>query len=188
MSPAFPYERAELRFVVQDPEAMYLPEARRLLWERLAEVVRVESPIHLDEACRRVAACWGAARLTERVKRQLGETIALLGTSGEVFTRGDFLWRLNHTPSVSMEFRGADITGTWRQPEHIADEEIAAGAAWALARSLSMDEAELVRETARVFGVGRLGRKVEDRMAAGVAVLVGAGKARREGSRLVWVG
>jgi hypothetical protein len=92
---------------------------------------------------------------------------------------------IGQDPSNWTALRSAGLGGAPRDLELVAAEEIAVAVAWVLARSLSLDEPTLAWETARVFGITRLGRKVEERMRAGIELLCAKGIAARTGERVV---
>lgn len=63
-------------------------------------------------------------------------------------------------------------------PESLRDvgdlplEEIANGALYLLRQTISLPRVDLVRETSRLFGFGRMGRPIEDRLLLGVDLLI----------------
>lgn len=186
VSPVVPYRSVVLAPVAEDPEAMYLVAAAATLRARILELVAVEAPISLDDTSRRVGACWGIGRLTDRVRGRVRSQAEALAAAGRLKLHGDFLWGAATDPATSTLLRGPAEDGTVRDPESLALEEVALAAEWVLSRSLAVDEASLAREAARVFGLTRLGRKVDERMRAGIEVLCARGAARRDGDRVVW--
>jgi hypothetical protein len=72
-----------------------------------------------------------------------------------------------------------------RDIEHIAPEEVACAARRVLAANLAMPHVDLVRETARLFGLLRVGRKVADGVGLGVQLLVERGDVEIQGDRVV---
>lgn len=184
--PLVPYPTASLAEVSVDPESLYAVTATAALRERIRELVRVEAPVHVDEVCRRVAACWGVGRLTGRVRTRVTGEVSVLATAGAFIVRGDFVWPRELDPASWAVIRGPGTDGAVRDADLLPPEEVATGAAWVLSRSLSLDEATLARETAKLFGITRLGRHVDQRMRAGIDVLVVRGTAAREGERLSW--
>ncbi len=187
-SPVVPYRLAVLAPVSADPETMYVAAATPAMLERALAVIAAEAPLRVDELCRRVSSCWGVGRVTSRVRSRVGEVLAVLGREGKLVIRGDFAWAPGSDPAVWATLRGADADGGLRDAEAIPPEEIAAAAAWVLARTLSLDEPALAREVARLFGLTRLGRKVDEAMRVGIELLVSRGKAAREGERVAWRG
>jgi hypothetical protein len=167
---------------------MHAPSASAALRARIGRLVDAEGPLPVDEICRRVAACWGVARLTDRVRARVAPELAALAKTGALTMRGAFVWPRGADPETCASIRGPAADGTVRDAELLAPEEVAVAATWVLSRSISMDEAGLVRETARVFGITRVGKKVEERMRAGIDVVCARGLGRRDGDRVVWIG
>lgn len=51
-----------------------------------------------------------------------------------------------------------------------------------------MPTQDLLRETARLFGIQRMGARVSEAMSAGVDVLLARGQASADGDRILWRG
>ena len=64
-------------------------------------------------------------------------------------------------------------------------EEVANGALHVLRSHIGAPVGEVVRETARLFGFQRMGRRVDQRMRLSVDLLVESGRVTREGDHLV---
>ena len=183
-SPLVSYRVATLESVKHgDTEAMYHSPATRLIRARVEQTMVVEAPIHVDELCRRVAACWGLSRVTDRVRRRV-----LDAAEGAFRLDGEFAWAPGVDPAGWTDIRGPREDGTTRDIELVCPEEIDAALSWTLSHSLSLDEPALVRETARLFGLTRPGRKVDERLRGRVSALVERGLAAREGDRVAWRG
>ena len=58
-----------------------------------------------------------------------------------------------------------------RKAEEIPPQEIANAAEWILQRQISLPKEDLVRETARLFGIQRMGNKVISSMESGIEIL-----------------
>ncbi len=185
--PMVPYPTAVLAGVSVDPESLYSVTATATLRERIRELVRVEAPVHVDEVCRRVAACWGVGRLTARLRGRVTGELGALSAAGGFLVRGEFVWPREIDPASWTAIRGPGSDGAVRDADMLPPEEVASAAAWVLSRSLSLDEATLARETAKLFGITRLGRNVDQRMRDGIDVLVARGTAVREGERVRWL-
>jgi len=173
-SPVVPYRRAEVRMVSSDPDDLYDPANARHVHDLMVQVLEIEAPVHVDELACRVATAFSAQRVTGRVGRRVSEVLEhVLGY--EVLD--DFVW-------AQGSDRGAYATvrvGGERDLEMLPAEEIAAAAAWTLSQAFSMPSSDLVRDTARMFGIQRLGVKVEARMREGVELLVSRGTAAEDG-------
>jgi len=178
-SPIVPYRRAELPVASGDPEALHHPTNTGRVIELIGRVLEVEAPIHLDELARRVGGAFGAQRVTGRVRRRVGEVLQQVAGYEVV---DEFVWARGEGRSAYATVR----VGGDRDAELLPPEEIAAAAAWTLSRSFSMPSIDLVKDTARTFGIQRLGAKVESRMRAGIELLLVRGRAEEDGQRIVW--
>ena len=177
---AEPYVQAQIPAVTADPEWLHQRAADPDLRRVLGEVVRVEAPLHVEDLAKRVAEAFGIAAATKRVRRRVEEALP-----GVADLYGAWVWPPGVDRDHWTRFRaGAEP----READGIAPEEIAAAAAAVLRRGLSMAEEDLHRETARAFGISRLGARVREAMQGGADVLVARGAARRDGDRVVWTG
>jgi very-short-patch-repair endonuclease len=172
------YRRANLPVYSTDPEDLFRPTHLPVLRSAIAIVLSQEAPLHLEELARRVGDAFSAGAITKRVIKRV---LAI----GNPPLRGDFCWAPGTDPAGWTTFRGPEADGTTREAEKIPVEEVAAAMAFQLGRSLSMVEADLARETARLFGITRLGRRVAEAMTAALTLLIAQGAARREGDRVV---
>jgi very-short-patch-repair endonuclease len=130
------------------------------------EVLRQEAPIERELCLRRVADRWGLDRLTRRARERLE---ALLPEARAEESRGEvFLWRVDQDPAAYAGYRVGE-----REPEEIPPREIANAAREILRGHVSMPRTDLARETGRLFGFQRLGRKVSEAMEDGIRLLAG---------------
>jgi len=120
----------------------------------VAEVVEVESPIHVDDATSRIAAMWGVGRVGSRISGKVDEAIASAVRSRLVVKRGDFLWSLTMSeagPQVPVRSRvGTRITG-----DRVAPEEVQEAIRLVLRAAGGMTREELLAEVRQVLGVGK---------------------------------
>lgn len=75
-----------------------------------------------------------------------------------------------------------------RSVELIAPEELASAARWLISQAFSMPLSDLTRETARMFGISRMGAKVEARMRVGIDMLVASNECTSDGQHVTWLG
>lgn len=184
MTPVTPYVKATVAPSALGPEAIHESAGAPDLRARMLDVLAVEAPVHVDELARRVAAAFGAMRMTDRLRGRILDQLRTLTKTAVL--RGEFVWRPDQDPDAWTTFRGPSDKGEPRAVELAAPEEIAAAAAWVLSRSLSTTRDDLVRETARVFGIQRAGAKVTERMLVGIELLVRTGRCVVEGDRVAW--
>lgn len=161
------------------PDSFYDPRAEAVIRAQIDAVVRGEGPVSLDLTAKRIAAAWGFGRTTNRLVARIQAlatpaTVAIQNTAG-----GVFLWPAGMAPDRYAGFRVPDRNGEGeRQPPDLPLEEVANAAAFLLASHFSAPLEELIRETARLFGFMRLGRRVDERIREGIELLVRRGDAR----------
>jgi very-short-patch-repair endonuclease len=173
-----PYRLAALS-PAGEPEE--LEGAGEELVSRLIEAVSVEAPLHIDEAARRVAACWGITRLSRTVERQVTAAAGRAASEGRLRIEGEFLWRPDGE-AVTPRHRGGE--GVPREPELIALEEIAAAARLVLEREFRLAREDLISQVARLLGFLRTGARLRERIGLALDRLVGAGEALEEEGKL----
>lgn len=164
-SPVIPYKRANVTQRSSDPAVIFTTPWIAQIREVLATIIAVESPIHVDELCRRAGGAFGVARLSQRMKTRFVEIAPRAGIS----IRGDIAWAQGTSSFDAIRGPGAD--GYVRAPDYIAPQELANAAEWILSENISMPRADLVREMARVFGLQRAKATVAARMTTGIQAL-----------------
>jgi very-short-patch-repair endonuclease/preprotein translocase subunit Sec61beta len=185
-SPTVPYVKAELSPAPQGIESIHEVSGAHEATRRALDVLSIEAPIHVDELTRRVLASFGAARITDRGRARILDLLRLAPNVAVI--HGDFVWRRDQPRDTWSMIRGPSSTGEIRAAELIPDEEIAAAAAWILARCLSTTRDDLLRQTARIFGIARAGTRVAERMQAGIDTLEARGHCATQGDRVEWRG
>ncbi len=165
------------------PEDFHVPAASKAVARRLAQVVSRQGPMAFDEACRQVIVCWGMSRLGARIRRRVERAVSSLAPAERPLRRGEWLWPVEADPESWRGFRVPREGAGLRPLERIPPEEIANAAGWVLQRALSIGEEELLRETAAVFGVSRMGKRVRAVALEGLDRLTEQGRCRREGGR-----
>ncbi|MEQ1508317.1 MAG: DUF3320 domain-containing protein, partial [Myxococcota bacterium] len=177
--PADPYQVARIEPVSADPESMYERRYEQVLRRVIAEVVRVEAPLHVDVLARRVVAAFGGMKATARVRAQV------MRVATGISVHGEFVWPAGVEPSAWTRVR--DPGSEPRDADEIPPEELAAAAAQVLHACLSLPEEDLVRETARRVGIQRVGKKVAEAMVAAIELLLRRGGASRQGTQIVGI-
>ena len=184
-SPTVPYTVARLEATRGVP----LHEAPAGLLARWIErVVTVESPVHLDEATRRLRIAFGVGRAGSRIRAQIRSAVRV-GVSEELYRldKRHFLWRWDHGPlrcNVAVRRRDGDLHPSLRKSEMIADEEISVALVHAVRVSYGIATEEAVREAIRLFGIGRAGASFAKRFRQVLAQLVEDGAIARDGGLL----
>ncbi len=149
------YQVAQLPPAIRQRALHQHPVGRLAAWA--AEVVAVESPVHLEEITRRLAAATGAAQVGARMRASVAEAVQLAGKIGSVRRQDDFYW----TPSMAMgavpvRDRSA-LPASSRKLSLVAPEELAAAVLAVVREGFSLPPAAVVLATARRLGFTRPG-------------------------------
>jgi hypothetical protein len=148
-----------------------------------------EGPVAFPLLCRRVIQAWGMNRAGGRIEERLQSLCSRTRGRTTRVGRTVFYWPEGMYPEAYEGFRvpGSDADSL-RKPEELPVEEIANAARAVLNDQISLPEADLIREVARLFGYARTGAHVEQALRPGVALLVQRDQARRtDDGRIVGV-
>lgn len=150
---ATPYQVALLPAAIGQQEIHLHPTGRLASW--VAEVVAVESPVHVDEVTRRLASATGATQVGSRIRASVAEAIRLAGKMGSIRQQGDFLW----TPTMQslntpLRDRNA-LPSVSRKLNFIAPEELAAAVLRVVSDSFALEREAVALPATRLLGFGR---------------------------------
>ena len=176
-----PYVVAKLR--ITGLETPLHEVAPAILAEWINEVVRVESPIHLQEAITRVRTAAGVRRTGSRIQQRMEQAIRHGVRSGMFERRSNFLWCPGHrTPDVRS--RDGKLPGTaqaLKRIDVIAPEEIGQALYHAVKDSFGISEDDAIKQACGLFGFERTGSTITDRIRGVVHQLLSAGILERNG-------
>lgn len=121
----------------------------------IERVVEMESPIHYELLCKRIAPLTGREKATKVVKEFVD--LALPYCKESVERRYDFIWdKKNSVPAVRIPETAYYV----RDISYIAPEEIAEAMMTIVLSSYGITKEGLYSETRRVFGFNRAGQKI----------------------------
>jgi very-short-patch-repair endonuclease len=157
---ADPYESARVSLRLGDVD-MHMVN-RTQLADLLAQVVRVESPVHWTEAARRVLSGAGVQRFGTRIQQAIEEAVKLGISRGLFLKRGEFLWgtAMQQPP---VRDRSA-LPAASRKLEFVPPEEIRRAILLVVQESYGIVPGEVPNAVCRLFGFSR----VTDDMSAAV--------------------
>jgi len=98
-----------------------------------------------------------------------------------------FAWPKGLDPASLQTFRVPQGSEPPRSAEEICPEEVAVAASQILAIHVSIEQDDLLRETARQFGILRVGASVRAHLEEGIELLVSSGRATRKGTTVTAV-
>ena len=168
-------------------EQFYKPTANSQISFLIRQVVEQEGPVRLEVVARRIAGFWGMSRAGSQIRQRVSRLIPRGAVHIDRTDPGDpFLWPAGTDRDRWTNFRVPGLEEeSYRSIEEISIVELANAGAYVLLQHYSVPGEDLVRETARIFGFKRTGRKVAERVGAAVTALVERGHARRDGENLV---
>lgn len=172
---AQPFLAPAMRGQVGEREQFLAPLQRPLLAESLTAIASEFGPISCELAFRLVASAWGFGRTGEKIAAHLTGSLALLPPPRRPALVNGYLWPPNLQAETWRGFRYG-VAAESRPMDQVAPEEIANAAAWVLSRALSISEAELGRETARVLGAKAVTAKASALIAAALPLLAESGR------------
>jgi len=159
---------------------------------RLFELVTsAEAPVLFELAAKRVGDAFGMGRVTSKAVTHMQDVLGRHEHRGikvrfVAEEETTVLWRLGDEPELWSEARAP---GSSQSDQRSIDEvplvELCAGVRKILGRHISAPEEDLASETARLFGVRRLGAKVRARMEQAISRCIAQGHAERSGSMIV---
>ncbi len=155
------YQCAELPRVSNDPDDFFAPRARRQIAGMVAKVLATEAPVHPEVLARRVAGCWGIARLTAVISDRVRDLLPAELVRIEKTATREFIWRSDQDPATYEGFRVPNPGDNFlRSAEHIAPQEMANVMHQLLKEHLSLQSDDLIRVASQVFGIARVGTRV----------------------------
>ncbi len=117
----------------------------------VAEVVGVESPVHIQEVTERIRVAAGMSRTGHAACDAVESGARSAARQGTVCIKGDFLWRKpEHAPAVRDR---SALPSCSRKIGLVAPEEIIAAISLLVDRSFGITAAELAVETPKLLGI-----------------------------------
>ena len=145
----------------------------------VAEVVEVESPIHVEEVTRRIREAAGVGRAGSRIQAAVMAGITWATRRGAVERSGSFLKHPSQG-APPVRWRGA-MPSAFKKLDYVADEEIDAALLSVTAKSFGISPLEAVALTAKMLGFDRTTAAMSDRITKCLERLVITGALVRTG-------
>ncbi len=166
------------RFECQDRigDLLYVPLLE--LSELVRGVILVEQPVHIDTIIDRVRTTYGAPRAGKQIRNRIEQAIDHLLSRPRDKTR-NFLVNAQTDGQIRPR-RDAN-----RPINRIAPSEIDLGLLLVAQASYGIEQAELVRETARQFGWRRTGQLISRELSEGIERLLQSGRLSLRANMLV---
>ncbi|UOR04771.1 DUF3320 domain-containing protein [Hymenobacter aerilatus] len=167
-----PYQVAQLPAAVGHRELHQHSLGQLANW--LTQIVRVESPVHIEEATRRLAQASGATQVGARI-RKVGQDAALLAQNLRHLRRvGDFLWD-NAMQQPPLRDR-SQLPAVSRKLGFVAPEEMALALRTVVEQSFALPREAVFLPTVRLLGFARLSDDMRQQLEVVVAGLLERGE------------
>jgi hypothetical protein len=149
-------------------------------------ILQKEAPISKELLCRRILTSWSVSRLGSRIDSYFNSLFKQLNLK---FTEGGrlFYWNENQNPEFYFHYRISELESERRDASDISPEESSNAVHEILENMISLNEEDLIKETARLFGFNRIGGNVESSMVEGIKKAVNRGFAKAEDDRVFLV-
>jgi hypothetical protein len=129
-------------------------------------IVAFEGPIHVEEAARRLATCFGKEKAGARILATTSSALTAAGTQhADLLNEDDFFYTAAQAAAAPVRDRSAESGATLR-PKYIAAVEIKAALALSRERNAGGADADTIRSAANLLGFKRVGGELQERIAA----------------------
>ncbi len=116
----------------------------------IQDVLKIESPVHLDEVTKRITNAVKVKRRGNRIREKVKSAARQATRSGSVQIRGEFLYWTKQG-KVTVRDR-SELPNPSRKLELIAPEEIKAAIKQAISDAFGIERDDLAREVCKLFG------------------------------------
>lgn len=159
-------ECAELGIPIAGDLHLQLPYQ---LAKAVVQIVKVESPVHVDEVILRIRSLWGLARAGARIRETVKGAVFSAKRSGQIHQRNEFLWATDEREIKVRQRTSPKI-------EWICDEEIAEAMKRVIITQGAISADALITESTRFFGYKATGATVVKHLRLLLDKLVKAGE------------
>lgn len=120
----------------------------------IEEVVRIESPVHVEEAARRLVEAAGIARIGTRIREHFQQAVQYSAAAKRIVVRTDFLWHIEMaSPGVRDR---SNLPAASRRLNYIAPEEINQAIVQVVTEAIAIQPDAAVPLIARLLGFTRV--------------------------------
>ncbi len=184
------YRVCELEREPRDQAEFYAPTATGLIAAQAMKVTDVEGPISHPLLARRVINAWGMNKIGNVIDERITDICHRMKLTRTTHLGRTWYWPLTATPAKYADFRIPDDPEAYRrEAEDIPPEEVANAMRQILKQQISLPEEILVRETARLFGIRRVGPSVDECFRYAIKLIESSHDAETDaGGRVVWTG
>jgi very-short-patch-repair endonuclease len=155
-----PYQVAKLHISLGSTELHSVAASQLGAW--MAEVVKVEGPVHWLEVARRIASAAGVQRVGNRIQDAFKQACISESRRKLFRQKGDFLWNLDGAAPVIRD--RSEFPSQWKKLEYVAPEEIHAAIEAVINDSFGLRDEEVANSAARLLGFARVTDEIRSRI------------------------
>lgn len=166
-------------------ETIYEYRNRSRIEAQITEVIDTEAPISKGLLYKRILQAWNISRAGARLDFYLDSIINDMGLKYVDHHQRFYVSTDGGLTSLKLDYyRANDVEK--RDMQDIAPEELVMVVMEAVHHNLSIEEEELLRYVARVFGFSKVGRQIDEFLRYALALAEREGKIKRENGRVKW--
>ncbi|HEX8018617.1 DUF3320 domain-containing protein [Mucilaginibacter sp.] len=174
------YRFAEIHIEHIRPEFQLYTFAEISGW--IAEVVKVESPVHFDEVAKRIADAAGIAKVGSRIRYTLTQALNQAQSEKLVVVKDDFIWAPEMEKARVRD--RSKLPAAYRKLSLVAPEEIAGAVVQVIGSAISITEEEAIPLVAKLLGFSRVTDEMRQQLSTAVGKTIQAGVITFEGVNL----
>ena len=137
----------------------------------IANIVKIEGPIHLDEMARRLRYLWGVRRSGNRIRVAIQRGRSYAQTDCRIRRKGDFIW-----PFEEFDLQIRRRSGEHLKIDLICDEEIAIAVQMVLDAQFSTALDDLAKGASALFGFRVVRKATSERIKKVILDQISQGK------------
>ncbi|QNK60986.1 DUF3320 domain-containing protein [Pedobacter sp. PAMC26386] len=174
------YNQAVLPAELSAQELHLVPFGKLAEWIR--QVVKIESPVHVEEVARRIADASGASKIGSRIRYTLNAATDFAITSKIIARSGDFLWLPEMDAPVIRERSG--LAASSRKISFIPPEEIDLAVKKVVENSIAIQQEVAVPLVAKLFGINRVTEDIRKELSSAIDLTISKGIVIKDGEYL----
>lgn len=155
------YKHAVLKELTLKAEDFYSAISEGLVSQQLKTIIETEAPISKTLLIKRIIGLWGITRSGARIEARIGDLCGRLGFYAAESNNTIFYWQSKASVKAFDYYRVSESDYEKRNAEDIPEHEYINAMLDILEKSMSLPEADLIKETAKTFGYQRMGTALD---------------------------
>lgn len=175
------YQLAQIRLATRGLDLHEVPIPR--IADAIIDIVRVESPVHVDEVARRIVDAARVARIGHRIRIAVDSAIERSVKIRKIRKQKDFLWIRGMNESKPRN--RSQLPQSSKKLSLIAPEEIASAILHVVAGSYGIDLQEAPKVVGELLGFGRVSSDMRDGINKVIKNMVRRKRLTQDGNHLL---